>query len=271
MKTFFKTFLAIIVLSLAQETQAQTTFVDDLNDVIDYAKDTRTAARAVRQSLKNLVIDYFQLNNPNPNVNAYLASAQTEDGNIETATDEIQVSIYAASNKNPQVDPDDIADLASFIEGRSDFVQIESQNLANAIAVNNRSAARTAVQLIRGYLGQIIQSSNLIIDEANALKQTPEYFDVRIVLVDNNGNPITGSTGLQGYFAFDIANNQYIWAGSVQGQDPDLFPNLSAGTYTFGAVDGYFDGAGSNQVTISSSLPTNSDGEIEVELVYWSE
>lgn len=273
MKIFYKSILLLLLFGFSSQLSAQGTFVDDLNQAIDYAKESRDAGRNIKQALKNLAIDYFQLNNPSPNTNAYLAVVQVELGNIETAADEINYFINAAANKNAGIDPQTIAAWAGLIEGRGDFIEIESQALVNAIANGQRQAARTANNLIRGYVNEVIQTSVLIINEAKALRSTPlpAFYDVRIQLVDNNGNPIIGSTGLQGYYAFDIANNSYIWAGSQQGQDPDLFPNLPAGTYTFGAVDGYFDGASSETATLSASSPTNSGGEIVVELVYWSE
>jgi|GEM_PF-724195 len=273
MKQFYQPLLIALLMSLSSMLPAQSPFVSDLNQTIQYGKESRDAARNIKQALRNLAIDYFQMNNPTPNTAAYLGVVQTELNNIETAADEVNFFINAAASKNGNIDPQNITAWASLIEGRGDFVDIESQNLANAISNGQRQAARTANNLVRGYLNEIIQASVSIINEAKALRSTPMpvFYDVRIQLVDNNGNPINGSTGLQGYYAFDGATNTYIWAGSQQGQDPDLFPNLAAGTYTFGAVDGYFDGASSETVTLSASSPTNSDGEIEVELVYWSE
>lgn len=91
-------------------------------------------------------------------------------------------------------------------------------------------------------------------------------FDVRIELVDNNGQPV-GSHGLQGFWAKNLATGQYIYPNYYS---YDQFLNLPAGTFTFGAFDGYFDGASSETLTIGQSL-TGSDGFIVVQLVYWSE
>lgn len=97
---------------------------------------------------------------------------------------------------------------------------------------------------------------------------TTPSFDVTFELVDSYGNVYApGSTGLFGFYAYDQANGNYIYTDRY---DPDWFYSLPQGTYTFGAFDGYFDGAGTSTVTLNSSLE-GPDGFIVIQLSYWSE
>jgi hypothetical protein len=90
---------------------------------------------------------------------------------------------------------------------------------------------------------------------------------VRIDLVDQFGNPVTGPTGLMGYYAFNEHTGAYVYPDYLAW---DEFTDLRGGTWTFGAFDGYFDGAGSNTVTLRPAL-AGPDGYIPVTLSYWSE
>ena len=95
-----------------------------------------------------------------------------------------------------------------------------------------------------------------------------EEFNVRITLVDIYGNPVTGGTGLRGYWAQNVATGEYYYPGGQE--DEDKFENLPAGTYTFGAYPGNWEGAVSKTVTLSSGN-VGPDGYIVVTLTYWVE
>lgn len=267
MKTTLRTLLTVCLIAMASMVNAQTA-TNRLNNVIDFSKDLKTFVKDNQSALKTLTIDYFQNNNTNPNVAGYLAAMQLAQSNVESLQDDITAEIYAAANLNSAIDPTNIAAWASQIEAREDYVQNESQTLATAIANGQRQAARTSVQLIRGYLSEQLQLANQIIAEARIWKGRLSTYNVRIELVDNNGNPIVGSTGLQGYWAFDQFTSTYIYEDYY---NPGQFLSLPGGTYTFGAFDGYFDGASSEVVTLNNSSPTDANGFIVVRLTYWSE
>lgn len=93
-------------------------------------------------------------------------------------------------------------------------------------------------------------------------------FSVRITLVDINGAPVNSGTGLRGYWAQNVATGEYFYPGGQE--DEDKFENLPAGTYTFGAYAGNWDGAVSKTVTLSSGN-VGPDGYIAVALTYWVE
>lgn len=93
-------------------------------------------------------------------------------------------------------------------------------------------------------------------------------FNVRIELVDIHGNPVTGSTGLRGFWARNEATGEYYEPGGQE--DADKFTDLPAGTYTFGAYNGVWDGAVSKQVTLGEDA-VGPDGYIVVQLTYWVE
>lgn len=264
MKRLFLSLFALLTLVSASQAQT-TTFTQDLDQVIALAQDCRSYARNTRDALRSLAVQYFQLGNPNPNVSAYLAVMDLNMGLLESAQDDIFWYAGQAKLKNPAIDVTDIQAWASQLEAREDYVRIQSTNLANAIAANNVPAARAANNLIRGYLTEQIAISNDIIASAEAQKLIPQVYNVRIVLVNAQGQPV-GSNGLQGYYGVDPLGN-YIWPTNQEG---DLFEGLSAGTYTFDAIDGYFDGASSATVTLTPAL-VNANGEVIVNLVYWSE
>lgn len=270
MKTILRTFLAVIFLASAGNLSAQTANAR-LQNTINLAKDIKTYVKDNRSALKTLTIDYFQNNNPSPNVAAYIAAMQLAQSNVESLQDDIVVEIQAAANLNSNVVATNILAWASQIEAREDFIQNESQVLTAAITNGQRQAARASVVLIRGYLGEQIQLANKIIEEARANKKRLTTYNVRIELVDNNGNPINGNTGLQGYWAFDQFTSTYTYSGQGQSLQNFVFMNLPGGTYTFGAFDGYFDGAGRRDVTLSNQSPTDANGYIVVQLTYWSE
>jgi hypothetical protein len=264
MKKILLTLFTMLVLVGAGRAQT-TTFIQDLDQIIAYANDCKGFATSTRSALRSLAIQYFQLGNPNPNVAAYLTVMDANMSGMESTADEIILSARNAATKNPALDVSSILSWASQLEAREDFIRNQSATLANAIALNNVPAARAANNLIRGYLNEQISISNDIIANAQFLKTIPQAYNVRITLVDHLGNPV-GGNGLQGYFA-ENSSNQIIWPTNQEG---DLFEGLSGGTYTFGAIDGYFDGASSTTVTLTASL-IQANGEVVVSLVYWSE
>jgi len=92
-------------------------------------------------------------------------------------------------------------------------------------------------------------------------------YDVRIKLVHTDGSPVTGSIGLHGFWAKNLATGVVYDPTDREGYE---FEGLPAGTYTFGAYPGNWDGAVSKTVTLDPSQE-GDDGFIEVTLVYWVE
>jgi hypothetical protein len=261
-------FTLLCFLSIAGVSQAQsTTIIQDLDQVILAARDARTAARSTRDNLRSLALDYFQFNNPNPNVIGYLAVMNANMTIVENAMDVIVVKSNSALLKNSAIDISDLLAWAAQIDLRAGYVRTQSQLLATAISQNNRQAAQQANIATRNYLGEQILIAADIINSAGAQKLIAQVYNVRITLVTSNGQPVVGSNGLQGYYAIDQATQLAFWPTS---QDGLVFEGLPAGTYEFSAYNGYFDGAGSNLVTLNPSM-INANGEVIVQLVYWSE
>lgn len=92
-------------------------------------------------------------------------------------------------------------------------------------------------------------------------------YNVRIKLVRTDGSPVTGSIGLRGFWA---RNEQTGVSYDPTDREGYEFEGLPAGTYTFGAYPGNWEGAVSKTVTLDSSQE-GADGFIEVTLVYWVE
>ncbi|RBL91926.1 hypothetical protein [Chitinophaga flava] len=110
-----------------------------------------------------------------------------------------------------------------------------------------------------------VNPSSIADESANKISTT---FNARITLVDVHGAPVTGGTGLRGYWAQNVVTGEYFYPGGQE--DEDKFENLPAGTYTFGAYNGYWDGAVSKTVTLGSGN-VGPDGYIVVALTYWVE
>ena len=91
--------------------------------------------------------------------------------------------------------------------------------------------------------------------------------NVRIKLVHTDGSPVTGSVGLRGCWARNEQTGVYYETTDREGYE---FEGLPAGTYTFGAYPGNWEGAVSKTVTLTPSQ-AGPDGFIEVSLVYWVE
>ena len=92
-------------------------------------------------------------------------------------------------------------------------------------------------------------------------------YDVRIKLVHSDGSPVTGSIGLRGCWARNEQTGVYYDPTDREGYE---FEALPAGTYTFGAYPGNWEGAVPKTVTLDPSQE-GEDGFIEVSLVYWVE
>ena len=92
-------------------------------------------------------------------------------------------------------------------------------------------------------------------------------YDVRIKLVHTDGSPVTGSIGLRGCWARNVQTGVTYDPTDREGYE---FEALPAGTYTFGAYPGNWEGAVSKTVTLDPSQE-GADGFIEVTLVYWVE
>ena len=92
-------------------------------------------------------------------------------------------------------------------------------------------------------------------------------YNVRIRLVNTDGSPVTGSIGLRGCWARNEQTGVYYDTTDREGYE---FEGLPAGTYTFGAYPGNWEGAVPQTISLDPSQ-VGADGFIEVTLVYWVE
>ena len=265
MKRVILSFVMLVCLLATSQAQS-TTFVQDLDQVILAARDARTAARTTRDQLRSLALDYFQFNNPTPNVAGYLAVMNANMTIVENATDVIVAKANSALLKNSAIDITDLIVWAAEVDLRAGYVRTQSQVLATAIGQNNRQAAQQANIATRTYLGEQILIAADIINSAQAQKLIAQVYNVRITLVNSQGQTLPNYLA-GNYYAEDLSNQQILWPTS---QDGLVFEGMPAGTYQFSAIPGYFDGAGSSTVTLNPSM-INADGEVIVQLLYWSE
>ncbi len=253
---------------------AQNGFTDDLDQVSYSALNSRNATRTIGLSLKTMAIDYFIEQDPNVDYTLYQAIVSDQLPDIEASIHQIQVYTEDAAEKNPNLDIAPIMESVEILEARSVLVSEESELLIDQIEAEQLQGALTTAQGLRTYLMQMIATANSIIETAQDLKCVPmpgEHFNVRVLLVDATGEVVEGNTGLQGFYAYKAESDQYFYSGEGETQEMSLFSALPEATYTFGAFDGYFDGASNTSITLNSETPVNENGEVEVELIYWSE
>ncbi|WP_299245347.1 hypothetical protein [uncultured Aquimarina sp.] len=111
------------------------------------------------------------------------------------------------------------------------------------------------------------ETNNIENDTPSTQEKSQVSFDVVIKLVDEwSGQEIPAST-LPGYGATNLDTGVIYFDSRYE---VGLFESLPIGTYRFDARDGYFDGASSAIVEVSSENET-PEGWIEVTLQYWSE
>lgn len=171
---------------------------------------------------------------------------------------------------NGLVDLSTVSQLAAAIEGVADKMEVSIATMAEAINLNNRNqvyASYVALYNQNKMMSSMIQEIKVLIENVE-LVAVPAFYTVTIRLEDGNGNEVPAAT-LPGYYAQNVATGEYFYAGEGQGQESTIFEELEAGTYVFGAYDGYFDGASSATVTLSEAADQN--GVVTVILSYWSE
>ncbi len=256
--------LCSLLMLCAFQPRLQATAIEDLDQVIFFANQAKNNAKDAREAARDLAILYFQMNDDN--IDGYIQVIFNEMGELEEASDEIIFYINRAASQNPNIDPSDIQDWASHLEGLEDQVLNEASNLQTLIANGQRSEARASYRHLRSLLRQQIDLANEIVAEANELKLLPPVYNVRIELI-YNGQVYNGSTTLGGFYAFNQDLQEYFYPDYIE---DNLFNDLPAGTYTFGSYDGYFDGTGTTEVTLDPAL-IGQDGFIVVQLSYWSE
>lgn len=267
--TFFSS-LALLFLSL--NIQAQQTVNLALDNTIDTAEIIRKNAKKAKTTLRTLAIDYFFNNNPNPDVDGFVNTMTQRMEVVEENSDEVNFFIGIAEDLNSNIDGSNIKTWASEIEGREDYVLINSDLLRAAILNDNVALAKQLNNKIRKDLNTIIKFAKNIKIEAEELKNTPQpttFYNIRIELVDGQGNPVNASV-LPGYVATNQDTGGIYYSGDTQTQAIDEIINLPPGAYRFDAYDGYFDGASSQIITLSNAM-VGADGYIVVTLNYWSE
>ncbi|TPN85147.1 hypothetical protein [Aquimarina algicola] len=86
-----------------------------------------------------------------------------------------------------------------------------------------------------------------------------------------NATPSNDPGGIQGYYATNQNTGKTYYSERVGEYAYDnKIENLPAGTYEFGAIEGYWEGASSEVITLRQDL-VGEDGFVYIQLQYWSE
>jgi len=267
-------FISFTFLFISLGLFSQESFTSSLDETSLNAIDTRNSIKNVGLAFKGLALQYFVQQNADADPAGYLSVLDSELGDILDNTVEMRADLELAQELNSNLAIDEIFEWVLLVEEKSEFIFDESQSLAQLIEANNTTLALQIAQDIRSSIIETLGICTNIALEAQDLKSTPlpvSTFKVRILLEDSFGNKITGNTGLQGFYAENEQTGEFIFSGEIQTQDINLFVGLEEGTYTFGAINGVFDGANSALVTLSENSPQNVNGEVVVTLIYWSE
>jgi hypothetical protein len=267
MKHLVQLSLALALGTAALPLQAQTAS-DALDQVVTNNADARSEVIANGQALKALVVDYFVNGNPSPNVDGLVAVTGTRQAAVDAFMADVIDGIAEAELLDNYVDASGMIARASQVQDLGAQITALSESLRSAILAADEPAATVAAQGMRSRLGQQISLLRQINQEAGFYQDAVVRYNVRIALVDQWGNPVTGPTGLMGYYAFDEFKGTYEYP--FFSYDDNQFIDLRGVTYTFGAYPGYFEGAGTTQVKLKPEL-VGPDGFITVVLSYWSE
>ncbi len=258
--------LALVLLGSLGSVFAQPG-ADELDDVLTAAQAMRTEIVLNATALRSIVQDFIVAPVASPDPAPFLAATASAQSAIEGRADDIIADIGQAALVDPYINPASIQNLASQIEALGDQIQTESSLFAGYVNTGDLPNGTSSAILLRSLIKQQFSLLKQIVEETRFWQQSLVRFDVRIALVDAWGNPVTGSTGLMGYYAYNTVTGEYVYPDYY---NPEEFTDLPNGNWTFGAYDGYFDGAGSNNVTLDME-PIGPDGFITVTLVYWSE
>jgi hypothetical protein len=268
MKTLLHTLLVAAALVMGSTANAQASASSQLDNIIDLTDDVKGNAKDTRQAAKTLRFEYFDLSAPNlAGFNASITNLQING--VDVHADDIIFSAQQAQAANPALDITNILYYANELKMLVNEITDQALDLQTAIPNGDVQEIKSSIRIIAQSARQQILLSKQIKLEAETLLPLTTTYNVRIQLQDAYGTIYSyGQTGLQGIYALNTANGQYIYPN--QGDPIDELLNLPNGTYTFGSYDGYFDGAGTTTVTLSNE-PVGADGYIVITLSYWSE
>ncbi|CAL2084445.1 conserved exported protein of unknown function [Tenacibaculum sp. 190524A02b] len=265
-KITYQTILTCLLLITGVTTFGQQTAHQALDQIIASTNIIDTSTKKAESALKTITIEYFF--GQKVNTNGFMAVINNEFETIEEHSDEInQYANLTEDLSDNDLDVSEIKDASTEIEGKGDYTEVNSLALVTAINAGNTSEVSRLIGILSQDFKSILNYSNFIKESAIDLKETPGVFNVRIRLIDRNGNEVPAET-LPGYAALNLDTSKYYYAGENR-RNIDLFTSLPQGRYRFDAYDGYFDGASSKVVSLSYALVI--DNEITVTLSYWSE
>lgn len=263
MKKVLRLTLALVLAAFTLNVQAQNSN-ELMSEIGSQSEDVIQEAYSAENALNNLGKQYFIMYNNTPNVAFYLTMMNSSMDNIVNYIDEMNQKTNAVKAMVPNFDANYILSRTASIRQAESQIRVQSNALATAIQNGDRITAFSAYNTLKGlYATQLnVSDEILLFTEDNEV-----YLKVKIELVDYYGNPVPGGT-LPGYYAQNQATNVYYYNDGDYNNP--VIKKLAPGTYLFGAMDGYWDGASSKIVAIDPSM-VNTDGYIVITLNYWSE
>lgn len=168
MKTFKNLFAAFSLVLFSMSAFAQDTY-SDLLAVIDYADATIEETYGAQRTLRIFKRDFFIQGNQNADVNAFVASMQVFQSNIESNSDEIIYYARQAASVIQGLDVSGLESKASQLEAAEDYVQNALTTMRAEILAGNLSAAQAQVAVIKNLLVQQRGLATQIYAEANSL------------------------------------------------------------------------------------------------------
>ncbi|MFC7773565.1 hypothetical protein [Flavobacterium sp. GCM10027622] len=259
--TFFVVALTTLSFAQAIAQSAQ----HHLNSAIESTESIRTSVVTSKTAVNQLTKEIAIIGNPN----AVLFNTKMMDQINSVQNNVDDTDYYVNEAKNVSVIPFSSQPInaltADLINLNDELIRLTYQ-IEEALNNNNNTTALDLLPQVTAVLNAQDTRAIEVINTIQNLKQTIKVFNVCIQTVDYQGNPVPGDD-LHGFWAQNLATGEYIYPTNQEG---NCFENLPAGTYRFDSYNGYWSGTSSTDVTLSESLE-NSNGNIIVNLTYWSE
>lgn len=256
-------YVATVVASLFSTAYAQNVsgyFDNALQTAENIGQDAQTGEAAVDKLVKELTLL------GNPDILYFQNSLLFVMNNMQNNADDIDYFMGEAQQASPvafSVVP--VTVLTAQLVVQNDDVVTLTQAIVDAVGNGNTPQALSFLQELQESLAAQTATGNELIAAIDSIRTETALFEVVIVLIDAQGNPVSYND-LFGYYAHNNTTGEYHYP-EYNLEDRFFLP---AGNYTFDSFDGYWSGTSSTTVTLSHSL-VNENGVIIVELVYWSE
>jgi hypothetical protein len=262
MKTLFTFFICLF--GLGYSAQSQTTAVQSLEQAKVECTGIKTQVTQARK-LSNQLSKQLLLPGI-PSSVAFESGVSTCTNQMQNHVEALEESVAAALLASGNgFNPGSINQSIQLMVAQIDILDGLRAQIVQAIQAQNKALAQQLIPQFNAALSRQTTLANQTIKKLDKAIDLIRPYQVCVRTVDSNGNPVAASD-LFGFYCVKAGTQTLIEPSNQEG----TCWTLPAGTYEFGSYPGYFSGTSSNTVTLTRSLE-NADGQVLVDLVYWSE